>query len=240
MLPPRRLLRLVSLRVRLLGLVGLLGLAFSVACSGAQPPAATSTPAPAAKPTTAAVAASPSPSAVVAVASPSPSPSPTRAAAAAPAVSPSPAPSSAAVPVTASRVDTLTAANAAFARGDTTAAADLYQRVVTTPPSSGEAAQASATINDFAQFRALVSLLAARRETDARAQLDQLQQRDPNSAFARLAAQLWDQYSMTGQLRAACAQVQPQVAGQAGAALAALQAAGVTGVDPTSLCTPPA
>jgi uncharacterized protein HemY len=143
------------------------------------------------------------------------------------------------VPVTASRVDTLTAANAAFVRGDSAGAADLYQRVANTPPSAGETAEVSSTLNDFARFRALVSLLAARRENDAREQLDQLQQRDPNAAFTRLAAQLWDQYGMTGQLRAACAQLQPQIASQAGPTLAALQAAGVTGLDPTSLCAPP-
>jgi hypothetical protein len=136
-------------------------------------------------------------------------------------------------------VDTLTAANAAFARGDAAAAADLYQRVVNTPPSAGETAEVSSSLNDFARFRALVSLLAARRENDAREQLDQLQQRDPNAAFARLAAQLWDQYSMTGQVRAACTQIQPQITSQAGPTLAALQAAGVSGVDPTTLCTPP-
>jgi hypothetical protein len=155
------------------------------------------------------------------------------------AVSPSPLATTPPVPVTASRVDTLTQANAAFARGDTAGASDLYQRVANTPPTAGETAEASSTLNDFARFRALVSLLAGRRESDAREQLDALQQRDPNAPFTRLAAQLWDQYSMTGQLRAACAQLQPQVASQAGPALAALQAAGVTGIDATSLCAPP-
>jgi hypothetical protein len=144
----------------------------------------------------------------------------------------------AAVPVTASRVEVLTAANAAFARGDNAAAADLYRRVVDTPPSAGEAAELSTTIDQFARFRALVALLGARRESEARQQLDALEQRDPNAAFARLAAQLWDQYSMTGQLRAACVQLQLQVATQAGPALAALQAAGVA-VDPSTLCSQP-
>jgi hypothetical protein len=143
------------------------------------------------------------------------------------------------VPVTASRVETLTAANAAFTRGDTAAAADLYARVVDTPRTPGESAELATTMEDFARFRAMVSLLAARREGDARVRLNELQDRDPNAPFARLASQLWDQYSMTGQLRAACAQLQPQVATQAGPVIAALQAAGVGALDPATLCVPP-
>jgi hypothetical protein len=126
----------------------------------------------------------------------------------------------------------------AFTRGDSMAAADLYSRVVNTPPTPGEAAELSKTINDFADFRAMVALLTARRETDAREHLDSLQERDPDAPFARLGAQLWDQYGMTGQLRPACAQLQPQIASQAGPALATLQAAGVA-VDPTTLCGNP-
>jgi hypothetical protein len=143
------------------------------------------------------------------------------------------------VAVTASRVETLTAANAAFTRGDSAAAADLYARVVDTPRSPGESEALATTIDDFARFRSLVSLLAARREGDARERLNELQDRNPNAPFARLGAQLWDQYSMTGQLRAACAQLQPQIASQAGPALAALQAAGVGALDPTTLCAAP-
>ena len=218
-------------------LVAVLGLVCA-GCSGAQPPP--STPTPAAKPT-AAVAASLVPTIAAVSASPSPAAVPSRAtspvAAAAP--SPSAGPTTAPVPVTASRIETLTAANAAFTRGDNAAAADLYDRVVNTPRTPAESAEVATTMEDFARFRSLVSLLAVRREGDARDRLNELQDRDPNAPFARLAAQLWDQYSMTGQLRAACAQLQPQIATQAGPALAALQAAGVGGIDASSLCASP-
>ena len=46
---------------------------------------------------------------------------------------------------------------------------------------------------------------------------------------------MWDQYGMTGQVRSACAQIQPQVASQAGPVYAALRADGVT-VDAGNLC----
>ena len=46
---------------------------------------------------------------------------------------------------------------------------------------------------------------------------------------ARLGDQLYNQYGMVGQLRGACAQLQPQVASQAGPTLAALQTLGETG-----------
>jgi hypothetical protein len=129
------------------------------------------------------------------------------------------------------------AANAAFDRGDSATAAQLYERVVNTPPSPSETAELRSAIDGFARFRAVASLLASGREADAREQLDALQQRDQVAPFARLAAQLYDQYGMTGQLRAACAQLRPQIESQAGPALAALQAAGVA-INPATLCGP--
>jgi hypothetical protein len=146
-----------------------------------------------------------------------------------------PAPTATAPPATTSRVETLNAANAAFRSGDLNMAAGLYDRVINTPP-LGEAAAATVAINDFAQFRALVTLLADGREDDARTHLDALQTRDASAAFARLGNQLWDQYSMTGQVRGACAQIQPQVVSQAGPVLATLQGSGVT-VDAQTLCS---
>jgi hypothetical protein len=199
----------------------------SAACQAPAP--ATPTPAiapppttaPAAKPTSAASVASPS--AAVSAASPSPT--------AAPAAAPiAPA-------VGTSRVDVLNAANAAFAKGDLSTASGLYERVLNTPP-SGEPATTTAAINDFAHFRDMVTLLAAGREDDARAQLDALQKSDANAALARLANQLWDQYGMVGQLRGACVQLQPEIASQAGATLAALAGLGIN-VDAQTLCAPP-
>jgi hypothetical protein len=132
----------------------------------------------------------------------------------------------------------LNAANAAFARGDSAAASELYDRVLNTPP-TGEPADSAALVTAFAHFRAMVALLAAGREEAAHGQLEALQQTDASAPLARLASQLWDQYGMVGQLRGACAQLQPQIASQAGATLAALQALGVS-VDALSLCSVPA
>jgi tetratricopeptide (TPR) repeat protein len=140
----------------------------------------------------------------------------------------------------ASRVEALNAANAAFKSGNLKEAAGLYDRVANTPPGSAEDAATASAINDFAWFRGLVTLLADGREDEARANLDSLKQRNPNAPLARLADQLYNQYGMVGQLRGACAQLQPQVATQAGPALTTLQALGVTNVDAATLCSVPA
>ena len=153
---------------------------------------------------------------------------------------PTPAAKPTSVPPAASntRVETLNAANAAFRSGDLKTAAGLYDRVVNTPPNPAEAAAASAAIDDFARFRGIVTLLADGREDEARTNLQELQKRDPSSPLARLGSQLYDQYGMTGQLRGACAQLQPQVTSQAGPTLATLQGLGVA-VDAATLCSVP-
>jgi hypothetical protein len=149
----------------------------------------------------------------------------------------SPPPAVAAPPTTASRVEVLNAATAAYRSGDLKTAAGLYERVVDTPPGASEGASA-ALIDAFAHFRAMIVLLADGREDDARAQLAELQAREPDAPLARLGSQLWDQYSMTGQVRGACAQLQPQIVSQASATLNALQGLGVN-VDPQTLCAVP-
>jgi hypothetical protein len=151
-----------------------------------------------------------------------------------PTIAPTVTPTSAPPAVTSSRVDTLNAANAAFASSDLTTATGLYERVVNTPP-TGEQPDVASAVTSFAHFRAMVTLLAAGHEDEAHTHLDALQKMDPNAPFARLASQLWDQYGMIGQLRGACAQLQPQIVSQAGPTLATLQAAGAT-VDPATLC----
>ena len=70
-------------------------------------------------------------------------------------------------------------------------------------------------VTNFAHFRAMVTLLAAGDEDQAREHLDALRDRDANAPLTRLAIQVWDQYGMTGSIRAACAQAAPQVASQA-------------------------
>jgi tetratricopeptide (TPR) repeat protein len=157
---------------------------------------------------------------------------------------PTPAPTAPALPTpappaaTASRVEALNAADAAYRSGDLKTAAGLYERVVNTPPGQAEAATATAAINDFARFRGMVTLLADGRDDEARTSLDELQQRDPSAPLARLGKQLYDQYGMIGQLRGACAQLEPQVATQAGPILGTLQGLGVS-VDAASLCSQP-
>ncbi len=141
-------------------------------------------------------------------------------------------------PVGTTRVETLNAANAAFRTGDLKTAAGLYDRVVNTPPNQGEAAVATSAIDDYARFRGMITLLADGREDEARADLQELQKRDPSSPLARLGSQLYDQYGMTGQLRGACAQLQPQVTTQAGPTLATLQGLGVA-IDAPTLCSVP-
>jgi hypothetical protein len=141
---------------------------------------------------------------------------------------------------TASRVDTLIAANAAFKSGNLKAAAGLYDRVVNTPPGTAETAAATSAINDFAWFRGMVTLLADGREDAAKLAHDALLQRDPTAPLARLGDQLYNQYGMIGQLRGACAQLQPQLATQAGPTLATLQGLGMANVDAATLCSVPA
>jgi hypothetical protein len=188
--------------------------------AGCQPSAPSApTPAPPRAPTPTVLAA-PTPTSIVA-------PTPTRRVAATPT----------APAATSSRVETLNTANSAFRSGDFKMAAGLYERVLNTPP-TGESDAARSAIDDLADFRAMVALLADGREDDSRAHLDSLQRRGPNAPLARLGNQLWDQYGMIGQLRGACAQLQPQVASQAGPELATLQGLGVS-IEPQTLCSVP-
>jgi hypothetical protein len=143
----------------------------------------------------------------------------------------------AAPPTGASRVDVLNAADAAYRAGDTQHAAELYDRVVNTPPATSESPDLTRAVDDLARFRALLLLASAGNDADARAELASMQQDDPNGALTRLAAQFWDQYGMTAQLRAACAALRPQL-GVAEATFTTLAAAGAS-VRADALCTSP-
>lgn len=218
--------------------IAVLTLAMITGCQQAAPatptatnvPTATTAPRPSAGPSPSVAAAPSGPSPSAAAAAPSPSPPVTVA-------SPTPSTVAAAPPVGASRIEVLNAANAAFSGGNLAAASQLYERVLNTP-TTGESAEQTAAINGLAGFQAVVALLATGHEEEAQAQLQTLQQKDPNAPFARLASQLWDQYGMVGGVRGACSQLQPQIATQAAPTLQALQALGVI-VDPQSLCRLP-
>jgi hypothetical protein len=203
-----------------------------VALSACQPSTPPATPTSLAPPTaapkpTAAVPASP-----VAAASPAPAqPSPVAAPASPAATSTQPPPA-----VGTGRVEILNAAEAAYASGNSEAAAGLFERAINTPPASSEATAASVAITDYAHFRAMVALLAAGREDEARAHMEALRSREPSAPLPRLADQFWNQYSMTASVKAACAQLQPQIASQGTPVLATLQSIGVN-ADPTRLCS---
>jgi len=133
-----------------------------------------------------------------------------------------------------SRVEVLNAADAALASGNAADAAALYDRVINTPPT--ETAAAAVAITDYAHFRAMVALLAAGHEDEAQAHVEALRSREPTAPLPRLADQFWNQYTMTASAKAACNQVQPQIATQAAPVLQTLQSLGVT-ADPTRLCS---
>jgi hypothetical protein len=139
------------------------------------------------------------------------------------------------IPTNARRIDVLLAANDALARGNAPQAASLYERVANTPAAADETATGAMMVSDFAHFRAMVALLAAGQEDDAREQLDMMTERDATAPLTRLGSQVWDQYGMTGSVRSACAQAKPQFASEAGPVVTALQGLGVD-LDANNLC----
>ncbi len=226
---------------RLATAASLLLVSFTAACQGASAPAATAT-IPAAPPTAAPTVAAPrTPPRANA---PTPTTSATRAPAPAPATPPrataAPTPTAAPaapVPVGTSRAEVVNAADRAFQSGNTRAAIELYDRALNTPPAQGEAPSLTTAIDTYARFRAMLALVASGRDDEARQQLAALRAHDANGPLTRLAGQFWDQYGMTAQAKASCAQLRPQLA-TAAPALATLRGAGVT-VDPDRLCTVP-
>jgi len=131
------------------------------------------------------------------------------------------------VQVAAPRVRLLIDANRAYAHQKVETAIDLYEQAINTPASEEESALISAAIDGVAGFREIVGLTATGHEEEARRRLTFLAERDPDAPLVRLAAQFWDQYGMTGSVRAACAQLAPQVESQAGAVLTTLRSLGV-------------
>jgi hypothetical protein len=142
------------------------------------------------------------------------------------------------VQVTVPRAQLLIDANRVYAHKNVEAAIDLYEQAINTPASEEESASISAAIDGLAGFREIVGLTVAGREDEARGRLAFLAQRDPEAPLARLAAQFWDQYSMTASARAACAELAPQVDTQAGVVLKTLESLGVR-IQHDELCVLP-
>jgi hypothetical protein len=136
------------------------------------------------------------------------------------------------------RLQPLVDADAAYARADLSTAISLYEQVAATPPADQESPPASEAITGLARFRALVALTALGDDDLARAELQALSTADPNAPLARLAAQFWDQYGMTGSARAACAQLATAVDSQAHPVLDALADVGIW-LQPDELCFVP-
>jgi hypothetical protein len=140
-------------------------------------------------------------------------------------------------PTGAGRIDLLNAADAAYRSGDARTASELYTRVSNTPPPASETPSLTTAIDELARFRAMLAFVAIGDEAHAKDQLSALQEHDVDAPLTRLAAQFWDQYGMTAQLRAACNQLRPQLS-IADATLATLSAAGAT-LQSQALCTTP-
>ena len=136
------------------------------------------------------------------------------------------------------RAQVLATANDGFGRGNLSSSLELYERVINTPPDVSESPALSAAIAEFAEFRAMLALVLLGREQDAHEHLRALQERNVASPLARLGSHFWDQYSMSADARAACADVTPQVATQAGPTLATLREAGVS-IEPDAVCSVP-
>ncbi len=143
------------------------------------------------------------------------------------------------MPVGAARTTVLNAAGDAFSLGDYASAAELYSRVLGTPPAGDESAELTRDVDGLARFRLMLADVLLARDDQARQQLQLVQGRDPTGVWARLAAQFLDQYGMAGSARAACSTLAQQVPTQAAAELERLAQAGVR-ADAATLCSVPA
>ncbi|MBI2756803.1 MAG: hypothetical protein HYX52_08845 [Chloroflexi bacterium] len=163
---------------------------------------------------------------------------PPTAGASSPSVQPLPPTAPTPVPAGSSRATLLKAANEALQAGDAARASDLFQQLLGTPATPGDPAPLSAAILGQATFGNVLALLALGREDDARRLVDAARSRAASDPFARLAAQLYDQYGMTGDLAAACASVNQQAGPLLAEAARALDAAGVA-LAPDRPCVVP-
>jgi hypothetical protein len=150
------------------------------------------------------------------------------------------APAASAAPTTAppavgtSRLQLVSTAEAALARGDTNGAQMLLERVLNTPPGQDESSDEAEAIDAFSHLRLMLLLGNRGLDTEANQQLAALQARAPGLPLTRLAEQIWHEYGMTGDFRAACMHaVVP-----ATTAFESVLSAGIR-VDPTTFCQLP-
>jgi len=126
------------------------------------------------------------------------------------------------------RAQPLVDANAAYVRADLRTAINLYEQVASVTPSEEESQPVSAAITGLARFRALVALTSLGDDDQAHEELQALLATDANAPLARLAAQFWDQYGMTGSARVACRQLSAAVDSQAHSVLHTLASVGIS------------
>jgi hypothetical protein len=136
------------------------------------------------------------------------------------------------------RLRLLRDADAAYAAHDLQAAVQLYEQTAVSPPSDDETEAISAAIDGVAHWREVIGMAATGDEAGARGRLALLVERHSGAPLARLASQFWDQYTMTGSPRAACAQLAPQVETQASGVLNTLTSVGVP-IRHDELCVVP-
>jgi hypothetical protein len=132
----------------------------------------------------------------------------------------------------------LKTANTAYAGNDLARAQSLYGRAISSLPDASESAAQTRALTDFAEFRLLLTLVALGSEDRAQQLLERLQSRNADSPFTRLATDFWGQYGMTASIPAACRSISAEVPGQAGPAIAELQALGIP-TSPRELCVAP-
>lgn len=154
-----------------------------------------------------------------------------------PAVAPAPS-ASAAVQTGANDVATLRSADAAYARGDAGAAADLYAQAANAGDSPAESPSLAAAVSGYARFRAILALIASGEEQGAAGAVQQVRADDPTDPFTPLVSELWEQYSTTADLAGACAAIAPTIPSQVGPALGELQNTDAA-IGTASLCTLP-
>lgn len=178
---------------------------------------------------------------------PPPPPLPTRPAAASPSPAPvrpspaaSPSPSPAAAPIRPSRYAAIVDAGQAFERGDYSAALRLYRAAADDPRLSDAPARHTRDpgpdLRAYARFQLVLTDVLVGQEDDALALVAEARERDAGSPPLALTETLWRNYTHTGSLQAACAEVVALVRADPGRYLEALNGYGDPPLQPEEVC----